>query len=55
VSRREEVGLTQIALARRAGIRVETLNRVERGRNIPDFATVRKLLRALRAARRARS
>jgi transcriptional regulator with XRE-family HTH domain len=37
-------------LCRRAGIRVETLNRVERGRTTPDFATVRKLVVAIRDA-----
>jgi DNA-binding XRE family transcriptional regulator len=47
--RRKEVGLTQAELARRAGVRVETLNRLERGRTTPDFATVRKLVVAMNA------
>ena len=49
VERRRRAGLTQVGLARRAGIRVETLNRIERGRTTPDFATIRKLVLAMRA------
>jgi DNA-binding XRE family transcriptional regulator len=45
--RRQRVGLTQVELARRAGVRVETLNRIERGHTTPDFATVRKLVVAI--------
>ncbi|MDZ7620795.1 MAG: helix-turn-helix transcriptional regulator, partial [Patescibacteria group bacterium] len=48
--RRRAVGLTQSELARRAEIRPETLNRIERGRVTPDFATVRKLVVAIGAA-----
>ncbi len=50
VRRRRAVGLSQAALARRAGIRPETLNRIERGHTTPDFATVRKLVEAMTAA-----
>lgn len=50
--RRRATGLTQAALARRAGVRPETLNRIERGRTTPDFRTVRKLVVALNAAER---
>ncbi len=50
VRRRRAVGLTQSELARRAEIRPETLNRIERGRTTPDFATVRKLVVAINAA-----
>jgi len=46
--RRRAAGLSQADLARAAGLRVETVNRIERGHNVPDFATVRKLLKALR-------
>ena len=48
--RRQAAGLSQAELARRAGIRPETLNRIERGRTTPDFATVRKLVIAMNAA-----
>ena len=50
--RRGAAGLSQAELARRAGVRPETLNRIERGRNTPDFATVRKLVIAMNAAER---
>ena len=52
VRRRRASGLSQAELARRAGIRPETLNRIERGRTTPDFATVRKLVVAMNAAER---
>ena len=52
VRRRRAAGLSQAALARRAGIRPETLNRIERARTTPDFATVRKLVLAMNAADR---
>lgn len=48
--RRLRVGLSQAELARRAGIRAETLNRIERGRTTPDFATIRRLIVAMNAA-----
>jgi len=47
LQRRQESGLTQKDLARLAGIRVETLNRIERGRATPDFKTIRKLVNAM--------
>lgn len=50
VARREELGLSQAELARKAGIRVETLNRLERGRTTPDFSTIRKLVVAMKQA-----
>ena len=50
--RRRAAGLTQAALARRAGIRPETLNRIERGHTTPDFSTVRKLVVAMDTAER---
>jgi transcriptional regulator with XRE-family HTH domain len=40
-------------LARRAGIRPETLNRLEQGRHTPTIATIDKLDRALTEAERA--
>lgn len=45
--RREEVGLTQLDLATLAGLRHETLNRIERGKTTPDFKTIRKLVIAM--------
>ncbi|MFH1749078.1 MAG: helix-turn-helix transcriptional regulator [Planctomycetota bacterium] len=48
--RRKRAALTQTELAQRAGIRVETLNRLERGRTTPDFATIRKLVVAMTQA-----
>ncbi len=48
--RRRAVGWSQAELAQRAGIRPETLNRIERGRTDPDFATIRKLVEAMNAA-----
>jgi len=53
IRRRRAAGLSQAELARRAGIRPETLNRIERGRTNPDFATVRKLVLAMDAAEQA--
>ena len=50
IKRRRVAGLSQAELARRAGIRPETLNRIERGRTTPDFATVRKLVVAMNEA-----
>lgn len=50
VRRRQAAGLSQAQLARRAGVRPETLNRIERGRTTPDFATVRKLVIAINEA-----
>ncbi|HJT78556.1 MAG TPA: helix-turn-helix transcriptional regulator [Gemmataceae bacterium] len=50
VRQRRRLGLTQVELARRAGIRPETLNRVEQGKHTPTVATVEKIDRALREA-----
>jgi ribosome-binding protein aMBF1 (putative translation factor) len=55
VRRRQAAGLSQAELARRAGVRPETLNRIERGRTTPDFATVRKLVEAMNAAEREKT
>ena len=54
VRRRHAAGLSQAELARSAGVRPETLNRIERGRTTPDFATVRKLVVAMDTAERER-
>jgi transcriptional regulator with XRE-family HTH domain len=50
ISRREAVGMTQATLARTAGIRVETLNRIENARHTADVATLAKIDAALGAA-----
>lgn len=55
VRRRRAAGLSQAEAARRAGIRPETLNRIERGRTTPDFATVRKLVEAMNQAEQERA
>ena len=51
---RDAAGLSQAEVARRAGIRPETLSRLERGRGNPTVATVSKIVRAIRRAARAR-
>jgi DNA-binding XRE family transcriptional regulator len=48
ILRRESLGWSQAELARRAGIRVETLCRIETGKVTPSLASVDKLDRALR-------
>ena len=45
---RVAAGLTQRELARRAGIRVETLCRIETGRHSPSVATIEKIDRVLK-------
>lgn len=47
ILRREAIGLSQAALARAAGMRVETLCRIESGRVTPTLASVEKLNRAM--------
>jgi ribosome-binding protein aMBF1 (putative translation factor) len=47
---RRKAGLSQAELARRAGIRVETLNRLEKAKHTADVATVDKISKALDAA-----
>ena len=52
---RRRLGWSQRELARRAGIRPETLNRIERGKYSPSAATMEKLDRAFRRAHSAGS
>lgn len=47
IASRKAVGLSQAALAVKAGIRPETLNRLEKGKHTPDLATMAKINRAL--------
>ncbi|RPH28800.1 XRE family transcriptional regulator, partial [bacterium] len=51
ISARHRAGMSQAALARLAGIRPETLNRIEKGKSSPDTSTILKLDRALSSAR----
>jgi transcriptional regulator with XRE-family HTH domain len=43
ITARRRLGLSQAELARRAGIRVETLNRIERAKMTPSVATMGKI------------
>ena len=46
---RRAAGLSQAELARRSGVRPETLNRIGRGKTTPDTATIAKIEAALEA------
>ena len=48
--RRRAAGLTQVKLAKLAGIRPETLNRLEQGKHTPSIETVNRLDKALSKA-----
>jgi len=50
IHERELAGLSQSELARRSGLRPETINRLEKGKHSPDTATLAKITKALRAA-----
>jgi len=50
IKRREAVGWTQAELAGRAGVRQETVCRIETGKHAPSISTVDKLDRALQEA-----
>jgi len=50
IRHRRRLGLSQAELARRAGIRPESLNRIEQNRVEPSVRTVDKIDRALREA-----
>lgn len=52
IRRRDAVGLSQKGLAQAAGIRVETLNRIEKAKVTADTATITKIDRALKRANR---
>jgi ribosome-binding protein aMBF1 (putative translation factor) len=51
---RRKLGLSQADLARRAGIRPETLNRIEHGKNTPSVPTIAKIDKALKQAAKRR-
>lgn len=46
---RRALGWSQAELARRAGVRAETLNRIEQGKHSASVATIDKLDKALKA------
>ena len=43
VRRRQQAGWTQVELAEHAGVRQETVSRIESGKNAPNIRTVDKL------------
>ena len=55
IRRRRAAGLTQADLAQRAGVRVETLSRLEHAKHSPNVATVDKIVRILEQAEAVRS
>jgi DNA-binding XRE family transcriptional regulator len=52
IHRRRQAGLTQAQLAHRAGIRAETLCRIEKGKMTPGTLVFQKIHRALEQAQR---
>jgi len=52
---RQALGLTQAELAKRAGVREETINRLEKAKHIPNDSTFAKIDRALKAAERTKA
>jgi DNA-binding XRE family transcriptional regulator len=54
IRQRRAAGLTQAELARLAGVRPETLNRIEKGKHAPSVATLDRIERALAKAGKTR-
>jgi DNA-binding XRE family transcriptional regulator len=54
IRRRRAAGLSQADLAKRAGVRVETLSRLEHAKHSPNVVTVDKIVRVLEQAEAAR-
>jgi DNA-binding XRE family transcriptional regulator len=52
---RQAIGLSQRELAHLAGIRVETLCRIETGKHTPSVATVDKIDRALKKSKKGKA
>src|SRR6266852_4529860 len=50
IERRHKAGLSQAELAKQAGVRQETVGRLESGKHAPTLGTVEKSDRALSAA-----
>lgn len=55
IQRRWNLGLSQAEVARRAGIRSETLNRIEKAKVTADTSTVAKIARVLDKAERKKA
>jgi transcriptional regulator with XRE-family HTH domain len=54
ITERKTAGLTQAELAKRAGIRVETLNRLEKAKHSADETTMKRIDAVLRTIHRTR-
>jgi DNA-binding XRE family transcriptional regulator len=54
-SRRKSAGITQAQLAKLAGVRVETISRLENGLHMPGSRTFDKIDRALSRANKVRA
>ena len=52
--RREDAGLSQRALATAAGVRHETISRIENGHHVAETATIQKIEQAIADAKRAK-
>lgn len=50
IQARKRAGLTQAQLAQRAGVRTETISRLESGKHAPNIRTVDRIDAALKAA-----
>lgn len=55
IQRREAIGWSQADLAKHSGMRVETLNRIERGKTTPSLQSVQKLHSAMEKAEKSQS
>ena len=55
VRRRIAAGMTQQALAKRVGVRPETISRLEAGKHIPQLETMERIDRVLPSLKRPRS
>jgi DNA-binding XRE family transcriptional regulator len=54
IRRRRAAGLTQSDLAKQAGVRVETISRLEHGKHSPNVATVQKLVNTMERVEKKR-
>jgi transcriptional regulator with XRE-family HTH domain len=52
ILQRKRAKLTQAQLAKRAGIRIETISRLESGKHIPSLRTMEKIEAAIAAIAR---